>query len=59
MWHCVEYRELPDGEADAAVDALIDKRSEPDDVIVFTDGYIQREPPTKSAWVLLLLGRME
>ena len=31
-----------EGETDAAVETLIDKLSEPDDVIVFTDGSVQR-----------------
>ena len=47
-----ECREWPEGEADAAVEALIDKLSDPDDVTVFTDGSVQRDPPTKSGWGL-------
>ena len=45
-----ECREWPEGEANDAVEALIEKVSNPDDVNVFTDGSVQREVPTKSGW---------
>ena len=47
-----ECREWPEGEANDAVEALIEKVSNPDDVNVFTDGSVQREVPTKSGWGL-------
>ena len=45
-----ECREWPAGEANAAVESIIERVSEPGDVTVFTDGSVQREVPTKSGW---------
>ena len=35
-----------------AVEAIIEKHSNPDDANVFTDGSVQREVPTKAGWGL-------
>ena len=47
-----ECREWPDGEANAAVETLIEKCGNPEAINVFTDGSVQREVPTKSGWGL-------
>ena len=41
-------REWPEGEANAAVEAIIEKNGNPDDFTVFTDESVQIEVPTKS-----------
>ena len=47
-----EYCELPQGEADNAVEVIIEKISNPHNVNVFTYSSIKREVPTKPGWGL-------